>query len=229
MAVHFHREVDRLKQRLLSLGGIVETRLHSAVQALHERRREQALMVIDGDAEVDRAEVDIEEECLKILALHQPVAGDLRFIVAVMKINNDLERIGDLSVNVARKAAALAERPDFAFPFDLQSMSRRTEEMVRMALDSLVHLDSQQARRVCRMDEEVNNYKRQARRQAVAYLQKHPEMADPILRLLGACRNLERVADMATNIAEDVVYLVEGQILRHQPWDREAEETSPAE
>ncbi len=229
MAVHFIREVDRLKQRILALGGIVETQLHSAVQALHERRRDQALMVIDGDAEVDRTEVDIEEECLKILALHQPVASDLRFIIAVLKINNDLERIGDLSVNIARKAAALSQYTDFSFPFDLHEMSRRTETMVHQSLDSLVHLDSDQARHVCQMDEQVNQYKRSARRAAIAFLRRQPEMADPVLRLLGASRNLERIADLATNIAEDVVYLVEGHILRHQSWDTEERENGDSD
>ncbi len=216
MAVHFLREIDQLKQRLLSLSAIIETQLHTATRALHERDADAACTVIDRDAEVDRLEVSIEEECLKILALYQPVAADLRFLVAVLKINNDLERIGDLCVNIARKAVALARRSGFQFPFDLQAMSNRAVAMVEESLNALIHLDAERARNVCAADAEVNAMKRDARRVAIKVIEESPELIDPMLRLLGATRNLERIADLATNIAEDVIYLVEGHIPRHQ-------------
>ena len=224
MSVHFQREVDQLKQRLLSLSAVVERQLHAATRALHERDAPAAEKVIEGDGEIDRMEVAIEEECLKILALYQPVASDLRFIVSVLKINNDLERIGDLCVNVARKAAALARRSGFVFPCDLQAMSDRVVQMVEQSLDALVRLDVDRARSVCAMDESVNEMKRETRRAVVAVIERSPELADLLLRLLGASRNLERIADLATNIAEDVIYLVEGQIMRHQGETRDQDD-----
>ncbi len=215
MPAHFIREVANLKQRILSLGAIVELQLHTAVKALHERDRDSAQTVVDRDEEVDRMEIANEEECLKVLALHQPVARDLRFIVSVLKINNDLERIGDLAANIARKAIASTKRPNFTFPFDLYAMSRRAEAMLNEALDSLVQGDGKRARHVCSMDEQVNKMKRKAKRTAIQELKEQPELADSICRMLGAVRNLERIADLATNIAEEVVYQVEGNILRH--------------
>ena len=215
MAVHFLREVDQLKQRILALSAIVETQLHTAIKSLHERNRDSARIVIERDAEVDQMEVAIEEECLKILALYQPVTGDLRFIIAVLKINNDLERIGDLSVNIARKAVALSKYSDFIFPFDLNEMAKRAVAMVEQSLDALVQLDSERARKVCSMDESVNKMKRNARRLTVEAIKQDPQTTEPLLRLLAASRNLERIADLATNIAEDVIYMVEGHISRH--------------
>ncbi|MCU0959854.1 MAG: phosphate signaling complex protein PhoU [Pirellulaceae bacterium] len=217
MSAHLQLEIERLKRKLLALSALVEHRIHEAVRALHTRDGTLARGVIDGDSEIDQAEVEVEEECLKILALYQPVASDLRFIVAVLKINHDLERIGDLAVNIARKALAFAGQTEFQFPFDLVAMSRKTEAMLHDALDCLVHLNADQARAVCERDREINDMKRNLREQAEREMRERPPQIPLLLRLLGACRNLERVADQAANIAEDVVYLVHGEIIRHQP------------
>jgi phosphate transport system protein len=204
MSAHLQLEIERLKRKLLALSALVEHRIHEAVRALHTRDGTLARGVIDGDSEIDQAEVEVEEECLKILALYQPVASDLRFI-------------GDLAVNIARKALAFAGQTEFQFPFDLVAMSRKTEAMLHDALDCLVHLNADQARAVCERDREINDMKRNLREQAEREMRERPPQIPLLLRLLGACRNLERVADQAANIAEDVVYLVHGEIIRHQP------------
>jgi phosphate transport system protein len=217
MSAHLQHELERLKRKLLSLSALVEHRIHEAVRALHARDGKMAREVIEGDTEIDQIEVEVEEECLKVLALYQPVASDLRFIVSVLKINNDLERIGDLAVNIARKALAFAGQTEFQFPCDLTEISQKTEAMLRDSLDCLVHLDTSLARQVCARDCEVNELKRVIRERTEQEIRQHPEHVVLLLKLLGACRNLERVADQAANIAEDVVYLVDGEIIRHQP------------
>ena len=167
------------------------------------------------DADVDQREVEVEEECLKILALYQPVAVDLRFIVSALKINNDLERIGDLAVNIARKARALAAVPPVAIPFDLAGMSEKTQAMLRDSLDAMVNLDAKLASEVCGRDDEIDRMKRDIRRQVEEMIAADPAQTKVLLRLLAVSRNLERIADLATNIAEDVIYMVDGKIIRH--------------
>ncbi len=219
MSVHLKREIDNLKERILSLSAVVEDRVHQAVKSLETRDSELAEKIINGDVEIDREEVEIEEDCLKILALHQPVAVDLRLIVAVLKINNDLERIGDLAVNIARKAAAFASQPPMEIPFDLADMSEKTQAMLRDSLDSLVNLDTSLARRVCARDDEVDRMKHEIRLQVEQMIGIEPKHVTSLLKLLAASRNLERIADLATNIAEDVIYMVEGKIIRHRAKD----------
>lgn len=216
MSVHMQRELDTIKRMVLALSALVENRFQQAVKALHARDEPAARKVIAGDWEVDNAEVEVEEVCLKILALHQPVARDLRFIVAVLKITNDLERVGDLAVNLSRKALALAGQTEFQFPFDLAEMSREAESMLRDSLDCLANLDTAQARQVCLRDSHMNRMKQAINSRAEEEIRRRPEQVRLLLKLLGACRNLERVADLATNIAEDVVYMVDGQIIRHR-------------
>ena len=149
MTRHFEREIENLKRKVLSLGTLVEETVHRAITAISKRDPKAAREVMDGDIEIDHMEVEVEEDCLKILALHQPVAIDLRFIVAVLKINNDLERIGDLAVNIAERALFLASRPVVDVPFDFVLMSEKVESMLRHSLDSLVNMDTGLARRVC--------------------------------------------------------------------------------
>ncbi len=216
MSAHMQLEIGKIKRKLLSLSALVENRLHEAVKSLHTRDRDGAHSVITGDVEVDQAEVEVEEECLKILALHQPVASDLRFVVAVLKITNDLERIGDLAVNIAKKTLAFVGQTEFQYPFDLVEISQKTESMLRDSLDCLVHLDTSLAREVCARDAEINGMKRAIRECVEQEIRKRPDHVAFLLKLMAACRNLERVADLATNIAEDVVYLVDGQIIRHR-------------
>ena len=215
MSVHLQRAVDKLKQDLLSLCALVEDQTERAVRALLERDLHAAREVERRDAEIDQREVEVEEECLRVLALYQPVAGDLRLIVAALKINNDLERIGDLAVNIARKAATFASLPPMEIPFDLAGMWTKTQAMLRDSLDSLVTLNAALADDVCVRDDEVDLCKRNIRLKCVEMIRQNPELTPALLTLMAVSRNLERIADQATNIAEDVVYMVEGKIVRH--------------
>jgi phosphate transport system protein len=215
MSVHLQREIDRLKKDLLSLCALVEDQVQMAVRALLERDEELAGEVERRDLDIDHREVEVEEECLKTLALHQPVAIDLRLVIAVLKINNDLERIGDLAVNIARKAAAFAAEPPMEIPFDLTGMWEKTQGMLRDSLDALVNMDAGLASRVCARDDEVDRAKHEIRLGVEELIRRNPQRVGPLLRLLAVSRNLERIADCATNLAEDVVYMAEGRIIRH--------------
>jgi phosphate transport system protein len=215
MSVHLQNEIDKLKKSLLSLCASVEAQVEKAVRALLNRDAQLADEVEQGDEEIDRREVEVEEECLRILALYQPVANDLRFVVSALKINNDLERIGDQAVNIAHKAAALSAEPDRELPVDVTAMWSRTQGMLRDSLDAMVNLDVELAKDVCGRDDEVNRMKHDARVKIEKLVSQDPKANLCLLRLMAACRNLERIADLATNIAEDVIYLVEGRIIRH--------------
>lgn len=215
MSVHLQREVDHIKQRLLSLSALVEEQLRMALRAIVDSDQDLARAVCDRDNQVDQLEVEIEEECLKTLALYQPVAVDLRFLVAVLKINNDLERIGDLAVNLARKSGKLASMSSLDAPFDLTTMWERTQAMLRDSIDALVNLDARLADSVCIRDDEVDAMKHHIRRLGQEMIEQEPARAESLLTLMAVARNLERVADHATNIAEDVIYMVEGRIIRH--------------
>jgi phosphate transport system protein len=214
-ATILNREMDKLKQRFLLLGGRVEQSLRQAVQAARERDTDLARKVIETDDEIDTLEVELEEECLKILALHQPVAVDLRFIVAILKINNDLERVGDLAANVAEHALFLAERPPLPFPFDFEGLAERVQAMVRLSLDALVNQSAAKAQEVRLADDEVDRMHHETYGAVERLIREQPEHLASAINLLGLSRRLERVADQATNIAEDVIYLVEGEIVRH--------------
>jgi phosphate transport system protein len=207
--------MEELKKKILSLCAVVEQRVYSAAESVEQQDADLARQVIDGDALVDEAEIEVEEECLKILALYQPVAADLRLIVAVLKINNDLERIGDMAVNMARKALVIANAPPIGIPFDLLSMADNTKAMLRDSLNCMVNLDVRLARDVCARDEEVDQQKRIVREQVEGLMQSDPDRIPLLSRVLAVSRNLERIADLATNIAEDVIYIVEGDIVRH--------------
>jgi len=216
MALHLEREIGKLKKDLLSLCAIVEENVLNAVRALEERDEDLARKVIATDLEIDHMEVDLEEEGLKILALHQPVAIDLRFIVAVLKIDNSLERIGDLAVNIAEHAAFLAGQDTVEVPLDFYGMLDKTKEMLRKGLDALFNLDCELARDVCAADDEVDAMNREMYEQVLASMQRQPEHVHYLIHFLQASRHLERIADHATNIAEDVVYMVKGEIVRHR-------------
>jgi phosphate transport system protein len=226
MAQHLQREIDRLKKEILRLGAIVENSVQMAVRAIEDRNLDLAEKVIDSDFEIDRSEVDLEEDCLKILALHQPVAIDLRFIIAVLKINNDLERIGDLAVNIAERVRFLSSMPSIKIPYDLQGLVEKTRWMLRSSLDSLVKLDTTIARRVCSADDEVDNINREMYDLIKDAIRARPEHLDALIPYLSVSRYLERIADHATNIAEDVIYMVDGVIARHR-MERFQSETNP--
>jgi len=219
MSVHLQRELDRLKKHTVALCGLVEEQVQKAVEALLKRDAELARQVESRDAEVDQREVELEEECLRALALYQPVAIDLRLIVSVLKINNDLERIGDLAVNLAHKAEALSRRPPPEVPIDLAALWEKTQSMLRDSINSLVNLDARLANDVCGRDDEVDQMKHDFRVKLEEEIQRQPDQVRPLMRLLAASRNLERIADCATNIAEDVIYMVEGRIVRHGEGD----------
>lgn len=215
MSVHLQREIERVKKGILAVCAIVEDQVQMSVRALLERDASLARQVEQRDSDIDQREVEVEEECLKILALHQPVAVDLRFIVAAMKINNDLERIGDLAVNIARKAASFAEEPEMPMPFDIAGMWDKTQAMLRDSIDAMVNMDGALAAEVCRRDDEVDRIKYEGRIKVEELIRREPERVRPLMRLLAVSRNLERIADCATNIAEDVIYMSEGRIIRH--------------
>jgi phosphate transport system protein len=215
MSVHLQREIERVKQSILALCAIVEDQVQTAVRALLERDADLARGVEQRENDIDHREVEIEEECLKILALHQPVAMDLRFIVAAMKINNDLERIGDLAVNIARKAASFAEEAPMPISFDIAGMWDKTQSMLCDSIDAMVNFNGALAAEVCRRDDAVDRIKREIRIGVEEQIRREPQNVRPLMRLLAVSRNLERIADCATNIAEDVIYMSEGRIIRH--------------
>ena len=216
VAKHLQREIEKLKKEILSLGAIVEDSVRMAVSSMEDRDSELAERVIKGDVEIDQAEVDLEEDCLKILALHQPVAIDLRFIIAVLKINNDLERIGDLAANIAERAQFLNTHPRIQIPFDLLGLADKARWMLRSCLESLVNLDARQAYKICRTDDEVDAINREMYALVTDALRKNPEQVDMLIPYISVSRYLERIADHATNIAEDVIYMVDGIIARHK-------------
>lgn len=217
MSKHLHRDLDSLQRDILTLAAGVEESIYKAIRALQERDAELAQQVVAGDNLIDQQETHVEEECLKLLALHQPVAVDLRRIAAVMKINTDLERMADIASDIAERAAALARMKPLTPPANLQRMTDLTTSMVRQSLDAFVHLDTRLARRVIRLDDEVDALNKENIDSLIQVMEKSPDMVEPALSLFSATRHLERIADHATNIAEDVVYLVEGEIVRHRP------------
>jgi phosphate transport system protein len=216
MTIHFNKEVDALKRMILNLSGRVEAQLQRAVDSIQKRDVALATQVLDGDRDIDHAEVDVEEECLKILALHQPVAHDLRFIIAVLKINNDLERIGDLAVNIAERAIFLANQALPGTDFDFSSMAEKASTMVRESLDALLQQDVNLAVHVRESDDAVDEINRDMYEHIKTSIRKNPEHLDALIHLLSVSRHLERVGDHATNIAEDVIYMLKGEIVRHR-------------
>lgn len=215
MARHFQRELNQLKKRILSLGAMAEERVRMALKAMENRDSELAERIVGTDHEIDEAEMEIEEECLKILALHQPVAVDLRFLSAVIKINNDLERIGDEAVNIAERVQIISKREKLDIPFDFSEMAEKTEEMLRTSLDAVVNLDLDLAVKVIVSDDEVDAFEKEAYDVIKKAIETHPDRVGYLINLFLISRHLERIADHAQNIAEEVVYMIEGEIVRH--------------
>jgi phosphate transport system protein len=213
---HLQREIERLKRKILALGALVEENLRLAVQAIETRDVVKARKVIAADLLVDENEVEVEEDCLKLLALYQPVAKDLRFIIAVVKINSDLERIGDLAANVAERAEQLADEYPVPVPPSLPVIADRTRCILEKVLDALVHQDAVAARKMLAADDEVDALYKRLLDELKAELRADFDHLDAIVLLFSVARYMERLADHATNIAEDVLYMVEGEIQRHQ-------------
>ncbi|MBM4147596.1 MAG: phosphate signaling complex protein PhoU [Lentisphaerae bacterium] len=217
MRILLEREIDRLKKLILGMSAEVESEVHTACNALLQRDDKTAQALIDDVDKVDTMELDVEEECLKILALHQPVAADLRYIVSVMKINRDLERISDIAVHMAERTLKIFAEPDLLLPAQLSDMSVRVQAMLKKVLDAFVRLDVEAARNVCMADSEVDTLNREVLRQVKEGVLRKPEQFDALLQVMHVSRHLERIADHATNIAEDLIYMVEGRIVRHSP------------
>ncbi|HEX9732939.1 MAG TPA: phosphate signaling complex protein PhoU [Thermoanaerobaculia bacterium] len=217
MAIHLLRDLENLKKEILLLGAMVEEATHKAILTVVDHRAELADEVIAGDREVDDNEVRVEEECLKVLALHQPVAFDLRFVLAVLKVNNDLERVGDLARNIAERGRDLAGHAEaVAVPAEIRTMAERVRRMLRESLNAVVQSDTALARRVLAEDETVDRLHKEIFTLVKQRLRESPGQVDGLIELLSTSRYLERIADLATNIAEDVVFMVSGEVIRHQ-------------
>lgn len=216
MSKHLQRDLEKLHLQLLNLFGVIEQMIDHAARALCERRADLVESITVTDRQVNEADVMIEEDCLKILALHQPVAADLRRIACVLKVNSDLERIGDLAKNIAERAQSLAEFPYFPIPDQLGEMVRQAVMMVRMAIDSFVNSDTALAKKVIQYDSAVDNNNRLIIAELKELMKSDRALVEPALHCFSASRHIERIADHAENIAEDVVYLVDGDIVRHK-------------
>ena len=223
MAIHLQKELDKLKKRILSLGGMVEERVRMAIKSIGSRDESLAKKIIKTDYEIDELEVEVEEECLKILALHQPVAVDLRFITAVIKINNDLERIGDEAVNIAKCVEYMSKKVMVDVPFEFSLMSEKVESMLKMSLDALINLDLDLAFKVLTLDDDVDDMYGEIYDHVKSLIQNKSDRVGYLINLFLTARYLERIGDHATNIAEEVIYLIEGEIVRHGKWNQEKE------
>jgi phosphate transport system protein len=215
MPRHFHEELDALKQTLLAMGALVEDQIRRVMRALTERDDPLAQDVIERDQQVNAYDVEIDEKCVELLALHQPTAGDLRFITTAMKIVTDLERIGDQAVNIAQRTLELNQEPQLKPYIDLPRMAEKAQRMVKESLDAFVARDTELARVVCAKDSEVDALKEQIFRELLTFMMADPKTIPRAIRLILVSRFLERVADHATNIAEMVIYMVESKMVRH--------------
>ena len=217
MTRHIERQISNLKEKIRRVGTVVEEAISKSISAVINRDVQLAQRVLANDEAIDRMEVEVEEECLKILALYQPVAADLRFVVAVLKINNDLERMWDLAKNIAKRVAQLEGAGPVELPPEIRTMAMQAEEMVRECLAAVIDGDPVLARRIREQDDIVDQARQKVRRRILAGIKEHPENVEALLRVNSITKHIERIADMATNVAEDVIYMVEGEIVRHRP------------
>jgi phosphate transport system protein len=225
MLHYWQREIDNLKKLLLSLGAIVEEQIMRSMLALERRDAKLADEVVLKDKEIDSLEIVIEEECLKILALYQPVAKELRFVVAVLKMNNDLERMGDLAVGISKRAKYLSRKEKIELLPELKIAAEKVQSMVKKSLDSLVNTDVVLAKEVLEADDEIDALNKQILKHTINAMEKVPNRIKDFFSVRTISKNLERIADSATNIAEDVVYLCTGEIIRHKTEDFHPEDT----
>jgi phosphate transport system protein len=215
MSKQIEDDLTELTRKVSHMGGLVEEALDRSLTALLDRGAELARTVIDGDAVVDELENEVEERCLDVLALRQPVARDLRYVAGILKINSDLERMADLAVNIAERAEILADVPPLPFRPDVSRLAALVKRMVRDGLDALQRLDASLAWDTWRADDEADRLYRELVGEAIQFMREHPDRIGDVMHLVGALRNLERLADHATNIAEDVIFVVNGRIVRH--------------
>jgi phosphate transport system protein len=212
---HFEEELSELKQKLLTMGSLAERALHQSLKALVERDAQLGLQIFDGEEAINLLQIEIDDRAMRLLALQQPMAADLRLIASAVKINNDLERIGDLCVNIAQRVLSLINQPPVSPMIDLPKMAALAEKMLHDALDAFVNRNADLARTVLESDDKVDRYRDDIFQELVRFMTSHPEAVQCGVDLLLISRNIERVADHATNIAEDVIYAVAGRDVRH--------------
>jgi len=212
---HFENELQHLQELLLRMGGLVERQIARAIESLVERDSGLAREVIRCDREVNQLDILVDEECLKVIALHQPAASDLRFVTTALKVNTDLERIGDMAVNICERALELNEEPILKPYIDIPRMAKEAAQMVHASLDSFVRGDTRLARAVVEEDEVVDAFAHQLYRELLSYMIEEPRTITRATRILLVSKYLERIADHATNIAEMVVFMVDGKMIRH--------------
>ena len=212
---HFDQELDDLKQKLLRMGAAVENQIQTSLRALVERDTELAQQVIENDLRINSLDVQVDEDSIRLLALHQPTAKDLRFITTAMKISTELERMSDLAENIAERALELNEEPQLKPYIDIPRMGNWTLRMVKDSLDAFVNRDAALARKVCADDDFVDDLTQQLFRELLSFMIENPKTITRAIRLTFTGKYIERIADHATNVAELVVYLVEGKIIRH--------------
>ena len=217
MSRHFVREIDRLNKQIIDFGNQVENQVKLAIRAVKNSDSELASKVIQRDEKIDELEVELEEECLKLLALHQPMAEDLRLIISILKINNDLERIGDHAVNIAERAVQLSTLDKLEIPPEILELNQQAKLMLRKSLLALVEKDAEIATDVVRADDQVDQLNQRMHYKITDRIRANPEFTEQQILFLSVCRQLERIGDHACNIAEDVLYLLSGDIVRHTP------------
>lgn len=224
MPIHLNRDLERISRKVLELGAMVEESVNKAIEAVMHLRVHLADEVITADRAIDEAEVVLEEDVLKALALHQPVASDLRYLICILKLNNDLERMGDLAVTMAERAKDLVGTDPLPVTLEFPAMAETARNMVRGCLDALVKQSATLARQVLAMDDEVDEHHKRTYLALTHLMREQPAAVGRAVNNLTVSRCLERIADLATNVAEDVIFLVEGSVVRHQlTWAKETE------
>lgn len=215
MRAHLERDLELLKKDILTMGSMVESAINKSIDALINRDADLAGEVIAGDNEIDLKELEVEEDCLKILALHQPVAGDLRYIVSILKVNNDLERMGDLAGHIANRASVLAKQEPIGMPGKLEKLVTMVQGMVRDSLNALVRQDADLALKIIETDDDIDELHMEIYHELRDRMRQEKGIIDRAFYTISVCRHLERIADYATNISEDVYFTVTGEIIRH--------------
>lgn len=216
MTRQLQNELENIKKRLLRLSACVEESVGNAVLSVSESDDKLANEIIENDHSINLTEIEIEEECLKILALHQPVAIDLRVLIAILKINNDLERVADIAVNIAKRSIYLRRYKPVSMPFDFEEMAGETRSMLKRSLDAFIEQDTTLAHQVSLDDDKIDTIHRKMHSEVFEQIRKNPDNVEPLISSFSISRCLERIADYATNIAEDVIYMVDGEIIRHK-------------
>lgn len=219
---HFEKELERLKEKLLEMSALVESAVYRSVQGVVEKNQELADQVLKNESRINQLEIEIDDMAISLLALQAPLAADLRLVTAAIKINNDLERMGDLSVSIAQSALALVKEPVIRPLIDIPHIAGLAQGMVRKALDAFVNRDAEMARSVLASDDAVDNMRTASYHELISFMEKNPHQISQALYLLSVVRNLERIADHATNIAEDVLFLIKGIDVRHHNDERTA-------